>query len=109
MKKVLNLDQLTESAVGNQDLLTKAEEAQQQIAEDLFETSQELSRAARHEERLENQLADELLGHLANSTEEIALDQIPETAQALENQALRNNLQDLAELAEDIAKDPQKK
>ncbi len=99
------LDQLTESAVGNQDLLTKAEEAQQQIAEDLFETSQELSRAARHEERLENQPADELLGHLADSTEEIALDQIPETAQALENQALRNELQDLAELAEDLAKD----
>lgn len=99
------LDQLTESAEGNQELLADAKEAQQQIAEELFDTSQDLARAARHEERLENQEASDVLESLAESTEDAALNQIQETAQSLENQALANELQDLAASASDLAEE----
>lgn len=99
------LDQLTESAKGNQELLAEAEEVQKQIAEDLFETSQDLARASRHEERLDNQETSDLLESLADSTEETAVDQIPETKQALANQALANELKDLAKSAESLAEE----
>ena len=99
------LDQLTEEAEGNAELLTEAEQAQEEIAGDLFETSQELARAARHEERLDNPSAGEALENIAESIEETALNELPEAAQSLENQALANELEDLAEKAEELAED----
>ena len=99
------LDLLTEQAKGNAELLAKAEQTQEELAEDLFNTSQELARAARHEERLENPSASEALENIADSIEDTALDAFPKAAQSLENQALANELEDLADAAEDLAKD----
>ena len=99
------LNQLTDEAKGNPELLTQAEEAQNQLGEDTFETSQDLARAARHEQRLENQMAGQSLEELAEATESTALDQIPETGQALENQALANQLEELAETAKELSTD----
>ena len=99
------LNQLTDEAKGNPELLAQAEEAQNQLAEDTFETSQDLARAARHEQRLENQMAGQSLEELAEATESTALDQIPETGQALENQALANQLEELAETAKELSTD----
>ena len=99
------LDLLTEQAKGNDELLAKAEQTQEELAEDLFNTSQELARAARHEERLENPSASEALENIADSIEDTALDAFPKAAQSLENQALANELEDLADAAEDLAKD----
>ncbi|MEC8355187.1 MAG: hypothetical protein VXZ37_01085 [Verrucomicrobiota bacterium] len=99
------LNQLTDEAKGNPELLAQAEETQNQLAEDTFETSQDLARAARHEQRLENQMAGQSLEELAEATESTALDQIPETGQALENQALANQLQELAETAKELSTD----
>ena len=99
------LDQLTEEAEGNAELLAEAEQTQQELAEDLFETSQELARAARHEERLDNPFAGEALEKIAETIEETALNDLLETAQALENQALANELEDLAKSAEELAED----
>jgi hypothetical protein len=99
------LDQLTKEAEGNAEILAEAEQTQQELAEDLFETSQELARAGRHEERLDNPSAGEALENVAESIEETALNDLPETAQSLENQALANELEDLAESAEKLAKE----
>ena len=99
------LNQLTDEAKGNPEMLVQAEETQNQLAEDTFETSQDLARAARHEQRLENQMASESLEELADATKSTALDQIPETGQALENQALANQLEELAETAKKLSTD----
>jgi hypothetical protein len=99
------LNQLTDEAKGNPELLAQAEETQNLLAEDTFETSQDLARAARHEQRLENQMAGQSLEELAEATESTALDQIPETGQALENQALANQLEELAETAKELSTD----
>ena len=85
-------------------MLVQAEETQNQLAEDTFETSQDLAKA-RHEQRLENQMASESLEELADATKSTALDQIPETGQALENQALANQLEELAETAKKLSTD----
>ncbi|MFL2912912.1 MAG: hypothetical protein ACJZ5X_05585 [Opitutales bacterium] len=99
------LNQLTDEAKGNPELLAQAEETQNLLAEDTFETSQDLARAARHEQRLENQMAGQSLEELAEATESTALDQIPETGQALENQALANQLEELAGTAKELSTD----
>ena len=99
------LNQLTDEAKGNPELLTQAEKAQNQLGEDTFETSQDLARAARHEQRLENQMAGQSLEELAEATNSTALDQIPETEQALQNQALANQLEELSETAKELSTD----
>ena len=99
------LEQLTEQAEGNSEILADAEKVQEQLAEDIFDTSQDLAQAARHEERLGNDEVSEALEDLADSTENTALSEIPETEQALENQALANELAELAESAKDLASD----
>jgi len=76
---------------------------QNELAEDIFETSQYLARAARHEERLDNEEVSNLLDDLAENSKETALNEIPETGQAIENQALSNELENLAEAAKDLA------
>ena len=63
-----------------------------------------LARAARHEERLDNPSAGESLENIAESIEETALNELPEAAQSLENQALANELEDLAESARGISR-----
>jgi hypothetical protein len=97
------LDQLSESAKGSSDLLAEAMKTQEELGQETFETSQELAQAARHEERLENLEVSEILEELAESTEETAVGELPKTAQALENQALANQLENLAEAAENLS------
>ena len=62
------LDQLTENAEGNEELLSEALQKQNELAEDIFETSQDLARAARHEERLDNEEVSNLLDDLAENS-----------------------------------------
>ena len=50
-------------------------------------------------------MAGQSLEELAEATESTALDQIPETGQALENQALANQLEELAETAKELSTD----
>ena len=50
-------------------------------------------------------MASESLEELADATKSTALDQIPETGQALENQALANQLEELAETAKKLSTD----
>ena len=99
------LDQLTNEAEGNSELLAEAQENQEQLAEDTFDTAEELARAARHEARLDNQEGSDTLDNVAEATKEVALNELPETGQALENQILANELNDLAEAAEELAAD----
>lgn len=98
------LNQLTESAEARPELLAEAVKSQVELAEKTFETSLELAKAARHEQRLENMESSEKLNRLADSSEETALFELPKTAQALENQALLNQLEDLANATQELAK-----
>ena len=50
-------------------------------------------------------MAGQSLEELAEATESTALDQIPEAGQALENQALANQLEELAETAKELSTD----
>lgn len=97
------LDQLTNETEGNTELLAEAQENQEHLAEDTFDTAEELARAARHEERLDNHKGSDILDDIAGETKEIALSELPTTGQTLENQALANELNNLADAAEELA------
>lgn len=97
------LDELTESADGSPELLSEAIKTQKELSEDTFDTSEKLAKAARHEERLDNLEESEVLKNLAESTEEIALMELPQTTQAIENQLLANKLKDLANDTQKLA------
>ena len=83
--------------------LVKAMDQQESIAEEVFDSSEDLARTARHEDRLENEEAAEEIMEIAEKTKSLSEKEIPETAQALQNKALSNELQNLAEEAQKLA------
>ena len=83
--------------------LVKAMNEQEVIAEKAFDSSEDLARTARHEDRLENKEAAQVISEIAEQTKNLAEKEIPETAQALQNKALSNELKDLAEEAKELA------
>ena len=83
--------------------LVKAMDQQESIAAEVFDSSEDLARTARHEDRLENEEAAEEIMEIAEKTKSLSEKEIPETAQALQNKALSNELQNLAEEAQKLA------
>lgn len=73
-------EQLANSAVPTAEALNQAVAAETPLARNVSENSQELSRAARHEQRLENQIASEAIEQAAGKTSTTAQTGIPETA-----------------------------
>ncbi len=93
--------ELANSAVPTAEALTQAVAEEHPTAQNVAENSRELSRAARHEQRLENQPASEAIQQAAGETSTTAKNRIPETAKqvgvATTANAARKPLEESAE------------
>ena len=97
------LEELENSGKPAQTEIAQGLEQQKDIAEQVFEASDELARTARHEERMDNEQNAKKIAEIAKKSREVAEKEIPKAAQALQNEALSNQLRDLAEEAGDLA------
>ena len=97
------LEELENSSKPAQEEIAKGLEQQKEIAEQVFEASDELARTARHEERMENEQMAKEIAEVAQKSLNVAKKEIPKTAQALQNEAFSNELKDLAKEANDLA------